>query len=207
MELKNAFLLVVICFCFLIGYSYADEVFTHKDWSVTTYDSDPEFIKYSTHGSAVWGHEFGFLKIAGSCDEDNIFVSWSSTVKIDQLKKMEDQKVLFDLQPDEQFFQFAVPNLGVNPLFGSEDLEIPNSLNVMVFANYLPQVTFNPSLEVGRKISVKVNEKDPHHSNFDIPDDEFSLVGYIAARQFATEQCEIRTQALKIKDQYKITMR
>ena len=197
----------VLCLCVVLGYLQAEEVFNHKDWSVTTYDSDPEFIKYSTHGSAVWGHEFGFLKRAGSCDEDNIYVSWSSTVKLDQLKRMEDHKVLFDLHPDEQFFQFAVPNLVVNPLLGSEYLEIPNSLNVMLFTNYFPQVTFSPSLEVGRKVSVKVNEKDPHHHNFDIPHDEFSLEGYIAARQFAVEQCEIRTQALKIKDQYKITMR
>ena len=197
----------VIFLCVVLGYLHADEVFTHKDWSVTTYDSDPEFIKYSTHGSAVWGHEFGFLKRAGSCDEDNIYVSWSSTVKLDQLKEMEDQKVLFDIHPDEQFFQFAVPNLVVNPLLGSEYLEIPNSLNVMLFTNYFPQVTFSPSLEAGRRISVKVNEKDPHHNKFDIPYDDFSLDGYIAARQFAIEQCQIRTQALKIKDQYKITMR
>ena len=197
----------VLCLCVVLGYLQAEEVFNYKDWSVTTYESDPKFIKYSTHGSAVWGHEFGFFKQTGHCDEDNLLVSWSSTVQLNQLKQMEDQKVLFDLQPDKQFFQFAIPNLIVNPLLGSEYLEISNPLNVMLFTNYTPQVTFKPNLEIARKISIKVNNKDPHHENFDIPYDEFSLEGYIAARQFAIEHCESKTKAQKIIDQYKVTMR
>ena len=191
----------VLCLCIVLGYLQAEEVFSHKDWSVTTYSTDPKYIKYTTHGSAVWGHEFGFLKKAGNCHEDNIYVSWSSTVNKDQLENMLEREVLFDLAPDNAFFQFAVPHLVVNPLMEG------GSLNIMLFTNYFPQFTFKPTLEVGRKISVKVNEKDPPHSNFDIAYDEFSLEGYIAARQFAIEQCEIRTKALKIKDQYKVTMR
>lgn len=191
----------VLCLCVVLGYLQAEEVFSHKDWSVTTYSTDPKYIKYTTHGSAVWGHEFGFLKKVGNCHEDNIYVSWSSTVDKNQLENMLEREVLFDLAPDNAFFQFALPHLVVNPLMEG------GSLNIMLFTNYFPQFTFKPTLEVGRKINVKVNEKDPHHSNFDIAYDEFSLEGYIAARQFAIEQCEIRTKALKIKDQYKVTMR
>ena len=129
------------------------------------------------------------------------YVPWSSTVDKNQLENMLEREVLFDLEPENTLFQFAVPHFAVSPLMEG------GSLNIMLFTNYFPQFTFKPTLEVGRKISVKVNDKDSHHSNFDIPHDEFSLEGYIAARQFAIEQCEIRTKALKIKDQYKVTMR
>jgi hypothetical protein len=60
---------------------------------------------------------------------------------------------------------------------------------------------------VGRTISVEVNEKDPHYANFDIPYDEFSLEGYIAARQFALEQCKIKTKTKEIINQYNVTRR
>jgi len=191
----------VLCLCVVLGYLQAEEVFSHKDWSVTTYSTDPKYIKYTTHGSAVWGHEFGFLKKAGNCDEDNIYVSWSSTVDKNQLENMLEREVLFDLEPDNAYFQFAVPHLVVNPLMEG------GSLNIMLFTNYFPQFTFKPTLEVGKKISVKVNDKDPHHKNFDIPYDEFSLEGYIAARQYAIEQCENRTKALKIINEYKTAQR
>ena len=187
----------VLCLCVVLGYLQAEEVFSHKDWSVTAYSTDPKFIKYTTHGLAVWGHEFGFLKKAGNCNEDNIYVSWSSTVDKNQLEKMLEREVLFDLESENTLFQFAVPHLAVSPLMEG------GSLNIMLFANYFPQFTFKPTLEVGRKISVKVNEKDPNLNNFDIPHDEFSLDGYIAARQFAIEQCEQRTNVLKVINQYK----
>ena len=109
--------------------------------------------------------------------------------------------MLYAELPDNAFFQFALPHLVVNPLMEG------GSLNIMLFTNYFPQFTFKPTLEVGRKISVKVNDKDPHHKNFDIPHDEFSLEGYIAARQYAIEQCENRTKALKIIDEYKTARR
>ena len=199
----------VVFLCSVLGYLNAEEVFKHKDWLVATYPDDSKYIKYSTHGTAVWGHEFGFLKTIGDCKADNIYVSWSSTKNINQLKRMESKKVLFDLGPDDNFeFQFAIPNLAVTHLIGSNEyFEIPNPLNVMLFTNYFPKYTFMPTLEAGRKISVNVSNQDPHHGNFDIPDDQFSLEGYIAARQYAMELCEMRTKALEIKDQYKVTMR
>ena len=198
----------VLCLCIVLGYLQAEEVFSHKDWSVTTYPADPQYIKYSTHGSKVWGHEFGFLKAVGDCKADNLYVTWSSTTPINVLEQMKSKKVLFDVKPDDNFvFHFPVPNLMVKYLSGSEYLEIPDPLSVMLFTNYFPQFTFIPTLEAGRNIIVKVNEEDPHFKNFDIADDKFSLEGYIAARQFALEQCEQRTQTLKVIYQFKTAER
>jgi hypothetical protein len=198
----------VVFLCSVLGYLNADEVFKHKDWLVTTYPDDSKYIKYSTHGTAVWGHEFGFLKTIGDCKADNLYVGWSSTKNINQLKRMQSKKVLFDLKPDDNFeFNFAIPNLLVDHLWGMKDLELPTPLNVMLFTNYYPKYTFIPTLEAGRKISVNVSNEDPHLGNFDIPDDQFSLEGYIAARQYAMELCEIRTKALETINQYEVTMR
>ena len=193
----------VIFLCSVLGYLNAEEIFKHKDWSVATYPNDNQYIKYSTHGTNVWGHEFGFLKVVGDCKADNLYVSWSSTTPINILERMKSKKVLFDVKPDDNFvFHFPVPNLMVKYLSGSEYLEIPDPLSVMLFTNYFPQFTFIPTLEAGRNVIVKVNEEDPHFKNFDIAEDKFSLEGYIAARQFAFEQCEQRTKSIKTINQY-----
>src|ERR1700683_4268379 len=47
---------------------------TYKDWSVRF---EREKIFYVTHGSTVWGHEFGFFKPSGLCSDDTIWVTFS----------------------------------------------------------------------------------------------------------------------------------
>lgn len=33
---------------------------------------------YAVHGTVVWGHEFGFLKVKGQCHKDYLYLSWST---------------------------------------------------------------------------------------------------------------------------------
>ncbi|MDA9155515.1 hypothetical protein N9N95_00990, partial [Methylophilaceae bacterium] len=39
----------------------------YEDWEVDTYNN---IVRYSTHGSIVHGHRFGWIKKAGNCDTD-----------------------------------------------------------------------------------------------------------------------------------------
>lgn len=48
---------------------------SNKDWSVKF---ERNKIFYLTHGSVVWGHEFGFFKAPGACSSDTIWVTFSS---------------------------------------------------------------------------------------------------------------------------------
>ena len=50
----------------------------YEDWEVDKYNN---MVRYSTHGSIVHGHRFGWIKKAGNCDID-ILATSISTQKI-----------------------------------------------------------------------------------------------------------------------------
>jgi hypothetical protein len=53
------------------------EIDTYEDWEVDKYNN---IVRYSTHGSIVHGHRFGWIKKAGNCDTD-ILATTISTQK------------------------------------------------------------------------------------------------------------------------------
>ena len=52
----------------------------YEDWEVDRYNN---IVRYSTHGSIVHGHRFGWIKKAGNCDTD-ILATTISTKKINK---------------------------------------------------------------------------------------------------------------------------
>lgn len=179
--------LIVICSLSIANCLYSKEIFSYKDWVVTTYDSDPSIIKYTTHGLGVWGHEFGFVKQLGSCEKDNLYISWSTTEEFSQLEKMSNQTVLFDLSTEKDNYKFALSNLTSYPLpFG-------DTYNIMLFTNFFPNQNFIKSINLGKRIIIKVNESDPYFQNFDIDFEEFSLEGYSEALKFSNQECKSKS--------------
>ena len=53
------------------------EIDIYEDWEVDKYNN---IVRYSTHGSIVHGHRFGWIKKAGNCDTD-ILATTISTQK------------------------------------------------------------------------------------------------------------------------------
>ena len=74
-------IILIIIFCLIGNVIYAKNIVTnelesnveqkeidiYEDWEVDKYNN---IVRYSTHGSIVHGHRFGWIKKAGNCDTD-----------------------------------------------------------------------------------------------------------------------------------------
>ena len=153
----------------------------YEDWEVDTYNN---IVRYSTHGSIVHGHRFGWIKKAGNCDTD-ILATTISTKKINK----------------ERLYGFKGEsiNLRINfPQAEGEDPAIINTdfisvfdfatLKIAFFGNFIQGQMFDSLMAYFNTIKVEVT--NPHKIYFDIPSDEYSLNGYVAAKLRAKELCE-----------------
>ena len=165
------------------------EIDIYEDWEVDKYDN---IVRYSTHGSIVHGHRFGWIKKAGNCDIDILATSISTQ------KNNKDR--LYD-------FKGESINLRINfPQAKEEDLAIINTdligvfdfatLKIAFFGNFIQGQMFDSLMAFFNTIKIEVT--NPHKIYFDIPSDEFSLNGYVAAKLKAKELCEdiIKTTSL-----------
>jgi len=165
------------------------EIDIYEDWEVDKYDN---IVRYSTHGSIVHGHRFGWIKKAGNCDIDILATSISTQ------KNNKDR--LYD-------FKGESINLRINfPQAKEEDLAIINTdligvfdfatLKIAFFGNFIQGQMFDSLMAFFNTIKIEVT--NPHKIYFDIPSDEFSLNGYVAAKLKAKELCEdiVKTTSL-----------
>ena len=165
------------------------EIDIYEDWEVDKYDN---IVRYSTHGSIVHGHRFGWIKKAGNCDID-ILATIISTQKNNKDR-------LYD-------FKGESINLRINfPQAKEEDLGIINTdlisvfdfatLKIAFFGNFIQGQMFDSLMAFFNTIKIEVT--NPHKIYFDIPSDEFSLNGYVAAKIKAKELCEdiVKTTSL-----------
>jgi len=80
MKLENAFVFILIVFMFALPFSYADaaesQEIKYKKWTVDFFIDD--IIRYSTNGSVVNGHKFGWLIKPGACDVDVLYLAIST---------------------------------------------------------------------------------------------------------------------------------
>ena len=161
----------------------------YEDWEVDRYNN---IVRYSTHGSIVHGHRFGWIKKAGNCDTD-ILATTISTKKINKER-------LYD-------FKGESINLRINfPQAEGEDPAIINTdligvfdfatLKIAFFGNFIQGQMFDSLMAYFNTIKVEIT--NPHKIYFDIPSDEYSLNGYVAAKLKAKELCEeiVKTTSL-----------
>ena len=164
---------------FLIDMGLSDKASLSEDaaWQVST---NSGHVRYSTHGTTVRGHQFGFVKLARRCDDDILWLSWSSDDP--QVKRLIKSKVKLLIDVDGISFRIGV------------DLTTASSLipltTVVLFTNFLAGPTFVDLLNRGKKIGITISE--PASQLFDLPHDEFSLAGFAVARQQAKKTCEER---------------
>ena len=165
------------------------EINIYEDWEVDKYNN---IVRYSTHGSIVHGHRFGWIKKAGNCDIDILATSISTQ------KNNKDR--LYD-------FKGESINLRINfPQAKEEELAIINTdligvfdfatLKIAFFGNFIQGQMFDSLMAFFNTIKIEVT--NPHKIYFDIPSDEFSLNGYVAAKLKAKELCEdiVKTTSL-----------
>ena len=161
----------------------------YEDWEVDTYNN---IVRYSTHGSIVHGHRFGWIKKAGNCDTD-ILATTISTKKINKER-------LYGFKGESINLRINFPQAeGEDPAIINTDLISVfdfATLKIAFFGNFIQGQMFDSLMAYFNTIKVEVT--NPHKIYFDIPSDEYSLNGYVAAKLKAKELCEeiVKTTSL-----------
>ena len=135
-------------------------------------------VRYTAHGTVVHGHKFGFVKMAGRCNVDLLWLTWSSFNP--EVMKLVGSEVTFLIDVDGTTFK-----IGVN--LDSTSTLIPFT-TIALFTNFVAGPDFIELLSLGEKIGITIS--GPARELFDLPHDEFSLAGFAVARQKAKKACD-----------------
>jgi hypothetical protein len=161
----------------------------YEDWEVDRYNN---IVRYSTHGSIVHGHHFGWIKKAGNCDTD-ILATTISTKKINKERLYDFKGESIDLRINFPQAEGEDPAIINTDLIGVFDFA---TLKIAFFGNFIQGQMFDSLMAYFNTIKVEIT--NPHKIYFDIPSDEYSLNGYVAAKLKAKELCEeiVKTTSL-----------
>ena len=170
-------------------------IYKYKDWEITQFK---DMVIYKTNGMAVHGHKFGWVKKVGHCDEDFMYLTFSSMHKDKALlekiiKRDIPIEVVFPQMEPQQPAQLEVFLVAVN------DLTIDNidtGMKVATFSGANNNQLFDAFLEHYNMIEIEI--KGVYKSLFDIPLDSWSLDGYIASKAKAKEMCEAMIEEDKL---------
>jgi hypothetical protein len=154
-----------------------EESWKYKDWSVSNSD---ESVRYTTFGKTVWGHQFGFIRLAGKCNMDILWVSWSTAEK--EVKSLKGIDATIQLRVGATKFQIEVPLAYVG--------KFNSALSIPIFTNFAAGDAMISLLETGQQIDIKFISPKRLVGKFDVLSDSFSLNGFTAARLKAREICE-----------------
>jgi len=166
-----------LCFAFSHHANASEETWDYKDWSVSTKDN---IARYITNGNAVHGHQFGFVKVAGGCRSDFLWISLSSHEK--GMEDLEGRDAAIQMRVGDEQFQVEVPLVSV--------AELTPGINIALFTNFVAGDALISLLETGQQIAVAIVSPEGLASKFDLPAETFSLNGFTAARLKARELCD-----------------
>ena len=196
-------IILIIIFCLMGNVIYAKNLVTneqesnveqkeidiYEDWEVDKYNN---IVRYSTHGNIVHGHRFGWIKKAGNCDTD-ILATTISTQKNnkDRLNDLKGENINLRINfPQADGEDPVIINTDLISIFGFANLKIA------FLGNFIQGQMFDSLMAYFNTIRIEVT--NPHKIYFDIPSDEYSLNGYVAAKLKAKELCEdiVKTTSL-----------
>ena len=184
---------IVLFFLFAIPASYGEEnPSTFKDWEVSNIGG---MILYSAHGENVHGHRFGWLKRAGSCNQDILYLTYSSyNENINVLEKLTKNtmplKVIFP-QTEGVTLHILPEIIGLTGLGNMKIVTLSNMRKGKVMDAYFSKLN-----------AITIEIEEPYTSLFDITFDNWSLNGYVAAKLKAQEMCE----GLTMKRDFKVAL-
>ena len=189
MKLEKVFVLILIVFMFALPFSYAkagdSQEIKYKNWTVDFFIDD--IIRYSTNGSNVNGHVFGWLIRPGACDVDVLYLS-VSTYKENStsLKKNLNGKAI----PLKISFPeiTKIPETVIIKTDFLSAMDYTPTLTIANFSHFHMGRTLDLRMRELKKIKIEVDS--PYSDLFDITWDEYDLNGYIAAKEKAHEICE-----------------
>lgn len=176
---KKISLLVGLSLFFLIsmpGYMLAEEdELGDESWTV---EERLGRWFYFTHGTVIWGHEFGFFKDKNDCGTDILWLTFSSYEE--NVKDFIGKDVVILLNVDGKDFRIKTPMLNTYKIA---------STNVMSFTNWIPDDELMSALMKGRYAKVRILEPKELEELMDIKEDTFGLDGFVATREKAELSC------------------
>jgi hypothetical protein len=189
LKLEKAFMLILIVFMFVLPFSYShardSQAIKYENWTVDFFIDG--IIRYSTNGSNVNGHIFGWMIKPGACDVDVLYLS-ISTYKENaaSLKKNLNGKSV-SLKVSFPEITEIPESVKIKTDFLSA-MDYTPSLTVANFSHFLMGPVFDSRMSELNKIKIEVDS--PHSDLFDIVSDVYDLNGYLAAKQRAHDICE-----------------
>tara|TARA_B110000037_G_scaffold221764_1_gene293897 strand:+ start:845 stop:1522 length:678 start_codon:yes stop_codon:yes gene_type:complete len=189
MKLEKIFILILIMFMFALPFSYANAInsqeIKYRNWTVDFFVDD--IIRYSTNGTNVNGHIFGWMIKPGACDIDVLYLAISTyeenaaSLKKNLNGKIIPLKVSFpEVTQIPKTFKIKTDFLSA--------VDFSPSLTIANFSHFHMGRAFDQRMRDFKKIKIEVDA--PFSKLFDVKWDVYDLNGYIAAKEKAHEICE-----------------
>ncbi len=176
---RKTFLFIFFIIFLFVGNVLADDgSLGDESWTV---EKKSGRMFYFTHGTIVWGHEFGFYKM-GNCESDIVWLTFSA--RDERVKDFKGQNVVVSLEVDGKDFRSELSMLYVGTI---------GYTHVMYLSSWVVGEQEMYALMKGRYVKVKILEPKELEALLDIKEDQFSLEGLAASRKEAESVC--RTNA------------
>lgn len=133
---------------------------------------------YTTHGTLVWGHEFGFYKDSSDCGSDMVWLSFSASDEKVRNFVGDIAIVLLDIDGKTVEIELVMRYVGVIGF-----------TQVMYFSDWLAGELLIDALMKGHYVTVKILKPKGLEALLDIKEDKFSLEGFVASRKEAIAIC------------------
>ncbi|MCP4355731.1 MAG: hypothetical protein GY793_08915 [Proteobacteria bacterium] len=177
-SLKNILYALIVFTC-LMPFLQANAG-EEENWHVTL---NGDIVRYVTKGTAIVGHQFGFIKKTNNCERDILWVSLSTRymsakeeeIVGDATLRITAGGVSFDIETD------------VVTMFRQS-----NILKLVPFTNFLAGEKFLRLLESNKEITIEVVSPKKLVKLLDIKSEIFYLHGFSAAREEAHMVCANR---------------
>lgn len=164
---------------FIISSVYAEKgVLGDISWYVEV-NRLSNIVFYYTHGTTVYGHEFGFYKGAGKCEDDIVWLVFSSCNE--EVRDFKGEVVSVRLNLDGEVFEIKLDLLFVG---------IIGYTQVMYFSNWVAGERLIDALIESKNVKVQIIEPEELEILMDIKEDTFDLGGFVAGRKEAKEICK-----------------
>jgi hypothetical protein len=149
-------------------------------------------VHFYTHGTAVYGHEFGFRLHPNNIDYDVLWITFSSFEKA--VKKFVGNTISIFLIVDGVPYKAEVELLGAYSLKDlSGDPSLGDSFHIMCFTKWVAHDNFIDILNKGEYLEVQIFHPKEFQELCDIPRDKFGLEGFAKAREKAKLMCSERS--------------
>jgi len=136
-------------------------------------------IKYTVYGANVYGHEFGFIKRAGSCDKDNLWVSWSTSVG--SVEDLEGITSGFNIVTGDQSGHVVLELVLARKAF--------IDTSILFFTNMMAGEMLVRELSKEGVVKVSVVSPDRLLKMLDVHDDIFDVSGFVSVRKEVERMC------------------